>query len=199
MNHNSQNNYPWQLRLDALDDVPGEILPDKEKAWVKLRQCLSGKQQPYWAAAAVLFVLMAMPATWQEPVIAPLAGEQVGNKELILQQAAAINPPAPEHPEATKVRAVKTPPTVSLKPIAPLHNDSMQTAVAGPAVDSTGLSSTPLVKLQEPESPKLKIVHINELPEPRPPSSAKNRRPVTDPSLTGDSEREHIINFVIPN
>lgn len=65
MSSEKQNNYEnWKSKLDNLDSLPGEIMPDKNSVWEKLYARLGGKKRNrkaiwYWSAAAcILFALM---------------------------------------------------------------------------------------------------------------------------------------------
>ncbi|HEY5465203.1 MAG TPA: hypothetical protein VIJ95_18220 [Hanamia sp.] len=65
MSNGKQNNYEnWKSKLDNLDSLPGENMPDKNEEWEKLYARLGGKKRSkkavfYWAAAAcILFALM---------------------------------------------------------------------------------------------------------------------------------------------
>ena len=68
MSKENQNKFEdWKSKLDNLDSLPGEIMPDKNEAWEKLYARLGGKKRKqksiwYWAAAAcILFALMIPP------------------------------------------------------------------------------------------------------------------------------------------
>ena len=61
-NHNSIHN--WKIKLEELQSLPGETMPDKNAAWEKIHARLEGKRPAkktvwYWlAAASVVFLLM---------------------------------------------------------------------------------------------------------------------------------------------
>lgn len=68
MSNGKQNNYEsWKSKLDDLDSLPGETIPDKNEQWEKLYSRLGGKKRSrksiwYWVAAVcILFVLLIPP------------------------------------------------------------------------------------------------------------------------------------------
>jgi hypothetical protein len=65
MSNGNRNSATWRSKLDELESLPGEIMPDKNAAWDKLHSRLATKRNNnkkvtwYWTAAAcVLFALM---------------------------------------------------------------------------------------------------------------------------------------------
>ncbi|MDQ2718593.1 MAG: hypothetical protein M3Z26_02345 [Bacteroidota bacterium] len=67
-NENRSNIQNWRTKLDELDSLPGESLPDKSISWEKLHARLRGKKRDkrkawYWAAACLLLTLIMI--TWK--------------------------------------------------------------------------------------------------------------------------------------
>ncbi len=63
-NENQNNSHTWKSKLEELESLPGETMPDKNAAWEKIHARLDGKtseRKPVWywiAAASVLFLFM---------------------------------------------------------------------------------------------------------------------------------------------
>ena len=65
-NNNQNNNHSWKNRLDELEAIPGEPLPDKKMAWEKLQARIEDKPKSkkkfwYWAAAAAILCMCMLP------------------------------------------------------------------------------------------------------------------------------------------
>ena len=67
MQNKSYNNFPtWKSKLEELESLPGEAMPDKNTAWEKLHARLEGKKPQrkavwYWIAAACILFLFIVP------------------------------------------------------------------------------------------------------------------------------------------
>ncbi len=63
-NENYNSSLNWKRKLDELESLPGETMPDKNVSWEKIHARVDGKKperKPVWywiAAASVLFLLM---------------------------------------------------------------------------------------------------------------------------------------------
>ena len=78
MLNENPNNLNWKNKLDDVDGLSGEILPDKNAAWEKLHQRLQPKHSRinalwYWAAAAcillTIFISILPPNKKQEQFV----------------------------------------------------------------------------------------------------------------------------------
>jgi hypothetical protein len=63
-NHNSSPN--WKSKLEEIESLPGETMPDKNAAWEKIHARLEGKSHErkpvwYWIAAATILFLFIIP------------------------------------------------------------------------------------------------------------------------------------------
>lgn len=67
MSNEKQNNYEdWKSKLNHLDGLPDESMPDKNEVWEKLHHRLHGKIRSkktlwYWAAAACILIIIMTP------------------------------------------------------------------------------------------------------------------------------------------
>src|SRR5258705_1506391 len=87
-NENYNNTGDWRSRLEALDNLPGEPLIDKNASWEKLHDRLREKKGNkkiiwYWSAAACLLLVLMIPLINSnkkdhEPVKTGTAQKQAG-------------------------------------------------------------------------------------------------------------------------
>jgi hypothetical protein len=187
MSNENLNNTPnWKQKLDSLGSLPGEEVRDKNALWEKLHERFDGKRRKkqsawYWAAAAcVAFALMislffsnrnnqqsntsivkanqASKETFSAKVekkdFAPVRNSAVAiNKEKSQTTSRQIVAKRIERNEENKLRLTQSASSKNLLP-------GMQSNFITP-MDT--LSSLVII---QPETKKLKVVHINELGDP---------------------------------
>ncbi len=216
----------WKNKLDELDCLPGEMMPDNNSAWQKLNSRLQDKKRSrkalwYWAAAALLPVCM-------------LSFWLISNKKHNTEDTATVHKQTKGNDTAgllftdidtvTAIRIIKD----EMKPV--VHTRAkIEDAIPGTAAVKepvTGIDTSDIVIVQQPIIPvqpvdttaitaaivpakkKLKVVHINELNEPGLPArvafpgedySVLQFRLINQQVYTTSSPSGSIINFRIPS
>ena len=187
MLNENPNNLNWKNKLDDVDGLSGEILPDKNAAWEKLHHLLQPKHSRinalwYWTAAAcillTIFISILPPNKKQEQFVKTeqihLTPKQESIKEVIAVKG---------RNELTTGKAEMESRAITIKDIqskieAPSSKDSIQKmAIISPELDAQNIAQ-PLQIIEEitvQDMPvakviaslgnvqKLKVVHVNEL------------------------------------
>ena len=187
MLNENPNNLNWKNKLDDVDGLSGEILPDKNAAWEKLQHRLQPEHSRtnalwYWTAAAcillTIFISILPPNKKQEQFVKTeqihLTPKQESIKEVIAVKG---------RNELTTGKAEMESRAITIKDIqskieAPSSKDSIQKmAIISPELDAQNIAQ-PLQIIEEKtvqDMPvakviaslgnvqKLKVVHVNEL------------------------------------
>ena len=83
MSNGNRNSAGWKSKLDELETLPGELMPDKNAAWDKLHSRLATKRNNnkkavwYWAAAACILFALMIPMFVTNKKEAPLTGTAI--------------------------------------------------------------------------------------------------------------------------
>jgi len=187
MLNENPNNLNWKNKLDDVDGLSGEILPDKNAAWEKLHQRLQPKHSRinalwYWAAAAcillTIFISILPPNKKQEQFVKTEQIHLTPKQESIREVIAVKG-----RNELTTGKAEMESRAITIKDIqskieAPSSKDSIQKmAIISPELDAQNIAQ-PLHIIEEAtvqDMPvakviaslgnlqKLKVVHVNEL------------------------------------
>ena len=187
MLNENPNNLNWKNKLDDVDGLSGEILPDKNAAWEKLHHRLQPTHRRinalwYWTAAAcillTIFISILPPNKKQEQFVKTeqihLTPKQESIKEVIAvkgRNELAIGKAEMES-RAITIKDIQS------KIEAPSSKDSIQKmAIISPELDAQSIAQ-PLQIIEEKtvqDMPvakviaslgnvqKLKVVHVNEL------------------------------------
>ncbi len=188
MVNDNQNNFHWKNKLEDVDSLLGETLPDKNNAWEKLHARLHENKRSkgfawYWVAAACLLLAVIIPAITMNKKqddtvkndIEKIEPKQKTIAEISTQkenEKLSITPVVNE-----KKSSIKTP--TGKKEITPVGNNitvNNETTVtnsndktteqqpiisATPFVDSITVTALAII----PQKKKIKVVHVNELGE----------------------------------
>lgn len=180
---NQNNSGDWKSKLDELDSLPGETIPDKNAAWEKLHERLRGKKRSnkliwYWVAAACLLLAMMIPWITTDTNENNLV--QNNNPQIQIKE------PSVHENLSVKKKTLATIPVVTVeKTIAPkiaIKKDNINTIavakkeplITNNQVDDNDINSfkqvsdSPVIAVVAitPVIKKLKVVHINELGDP---------------------------------
>jgi hypothetical protein len=187
MPNGNRNSAGWKSKLDELESLPGEMMPDKNAAWDKLHSRLATRRNNnkkaawYWAAAACILFAVTIPMFVSNNKEGQLTGTAI--KE---------NQPAVKSPVATLIEK-------DGKDIVPVKNNEVVSVLAknnnkinskiipqgirneirlydtvsshGLVKENVNIISQPTDTLSNvasalPVKKKLKVVHINELGDP---------------------------------
>ena len=187
MLNENPNNLNWKNKLDDVDGLSGEILPDKNAAWEKLHHRLQPKHSRInalwnWAAAAcillTIFISILPPNKKQEQFVKTEQIHLTPKQESIREVIAVKG-----RNELTTGKAEMESRAITIRDIqskieAPSSKDSIQKmAIISPELDAQNIAQ-PLQIIEEitvQDMPvakviaslgnvqKLKVVHVNEL------------------------------------
>ncbi|MEO7046636.1 MAG: hypothetical protein ABI091_15130 [Ferruginibacter sp.] len=188
-NEKTNNITSWRNKLEDADNLPNEILQDKNAAWEKLYGRLqpeAKKTKPvwYWAAAACLLLMLAIPFIINrindKKIQEPLAEKKLQQKKYI--QPVITTPSTEINTVTTTFIPSKKENIVSLRSKMQINNNVIAAPANSLAIKATmkyiqtaPVIDTPLtiekavqVLATAPikEIKKLKIVHANELGSP---------------------------------
>lgn len=83
MSNEKQDSYEhWKSKLDNLDSLPGEIMPDKNEVWEKLYARLNENKRSkkviwYWVAAACILFALMIPVIFRNNKMHQLAKDEI--------------------------------------------------------------------------------------------------------------------------
>lgn len=119
LNENYNNTGDWRSKLEALDNLPGETIINKNASWEKLHDRLREKRSSkkiiwYWSAAACLLLVLMVPLINlikkdHEPVKTETAQKQAGMKSspaILINKGDAVQIPAPVLSEKDQIITV---------------------------------------------------------------------------------------------
>ena len=184
MSDENQNNN-WKSRLDELESLQGEIMPDKNATWEKLHLRLGGKKSNhkkmiwYWAAACLLLVLM-MPVLVVNKEESQLTKTGIKQKQQLETSTDAVIQSAQDPVKLINSPLKKNEVIAFPKRANKLHGNVTPAEVSNriPSVDTlafTGVVKENINNLLQPldtsshivatlpAKKKLKVIHINEL------------------------------------
>jgi hypothetical protein len=185
-NHNNTGN--WRSKLEALDNLPGETIIDKNASWEKLHDRLREKKGTkkiiwYWSAAACLLLVLMIPLINSNKkdhklVNTGTAQKQVGIKSapavlIDKKDSAQITSPASFEKNQSIAVAGKSIKKHQVVPVGVDRKIYLGVAVSNPVFmkETTITALQPLdtslnIAAARPVNKKLKVVHINELGDP---------------------------------
>ena len=185
-NENLNNTPIWKLKLDSLDSLPGEDMPDKNALWEKLHGQLGGKRRRkqsawYWVAASLVAFGLIISLFYSNSNDQQLINSATNkNQELVKTPSNKVEkkdlPPAIN---SVVVKNEKKSPSISRQAgINIVDGDKEKKIRLTYAASSKALIPemqsnfiTPIDTLSslatiQPEKKKLRVVHINELGDP---------------------------------
>jgi len=188
MLNDNQNNFHWKNKLEDVDSLFGETLPDKNNAWEKLHARLHEEPRRkgfawYWVAAACLLLAVIIPVITmnkkQDDIVKNDIEKIEPEQKTIPQistlkenEALTIAPVVNENKRLIKIptgnkeiTSVGNNITVNNETAVTNSNDKtteQQPIIsATPFVDSATVTALAVI----PQKKKIKVVHVNELGE----------------------------------
>lgn len=187
MLNENPNNLNWKNKLDDVDGLSEEILPDKNAAWEKLHQRLQPKRSGinvlwYWAAAAsvlLTIIISILPQNKKQDEFVKTEQIHLTPKQEYIKEVIAVE----GRKELTTGITEMERRTITIKDIqskieAPSSKDSIQKmAIISPELDAQNIAQPPQIikETTVQDMPvakaiaslgnvqKLKVVHVNEL------------------------------------
>ena len=180
-NENRNNTIKWKSKLDELDSLPGETLPDKNAMWEKLHGRIDGRKnirKIFWyrAAAACLLIALMIPGMLSRKIknnivqykVLPIQikGPAI-HEELYLKKKdtiAAISSAPVEKKSALKIEVNN-----NRNAIADSNKERIESKdqIVVDQISSVIVTDSPVLSIAlMPLKKKLKVVHINELGDP---------------------------------
>lgn len=176
----------WKNKLDDLDHLPGEQIPDKNLGWEKLHNRLQEKSRNkivrwYWTAAACLLLVIGIP--WltineKDQNLVKNNMQQIPSNSSILQTPSTdntiITPSQTQtenkHPNAAKAKIkLQYRPKYNADTIdEPVANQRKVLIKSTPEVFNISINPDTIAFVTVvPVKKKLRVVHINELDKPK--------------------------------
>jgi len=199
MQSENHNNFPtWKSKLEELESLPGETMPDKNAAWEKLDARMKGKKPQkkavwYWIAAACILFLFTIPS-----IIPGKKDHQPANTALKQNQnekpasVPILSPPKDSATIKYPVLSKKKVAVISIKSNQLAHRNiredksvkfrvydtvSIENPIAATVKKTLQAIDTSSVFVSTmPAKKRLPVVHVNELDDPAniPPQVARN-------------------------
>jgi hypothetical protein len=187
-NENYNNTGDWRSKLEALDNLPGETIIDKNASWEKLHDRLREKKSSkkiiwYWSAAACVLLALMIPfinsnTKDHEPVKTGTVQKQARTQSspaILIDKKESVQVAGPDPFEKNQYMAVagKSNKKYQVVPAGVTKKIRLGLAVSDPVfikettIETLQSLDTSLnIAAAHPVNKKLKVVHINELGDP---------------------------------